>query len=403
MIFPFLLLPFAFISRLRRSWASRAMIVFLWVIVSIALSAFIVRGTRADWMIYAVMSLVGPALIGVYVAMLDLQRAKLLLSRVELGIILLAGIGVVSVLGGVLVTAIFGWGFIPKRSVTPVGGPIATGGVLLLLLPKLVHDAFLRPSLRFGALLGLTAVGILLTGSRAIVLVGMITSALVILEVNLRSRHETRIVVTAGLLAIACMGLFFAYSTLLERSAVARLTTGLGERDGDVMRYQSAEAALYRIEQFPVLGSVPGHTYPWFRTDYSAVARASTTVDGRFSLVEPHNLFLLLGVDFGLLGLVSFLSLLVFVLRRLFRSHPGSDMPVHRLYALGIIAFLFQSFGSSGIAVNSRIATLFWMVLGGAVALSYVSKSVPKSHAPIPAGRLAGDVQHSSFKANSVA
>jgi O-antigen ligase len=84
------------------------------------------------------------------------------------------------------------------------------------------------------------------------------------------------------------------------------------------------------------------------------------------SLVEPHNTFLMLAVEYGLLfGFVLFVVSLVGLFRLVRRSGlPSADV----VLPLGIVVFLLQTLGSSHLLIAPRVATFFWIWLGLTIA-----------------------------------
>jgi hypothetical protein len=370
-LLPFLLLiPFAFSRRFGS--AAWSFVVFGMWMLGIAFISYTLRGTEPYWSAYAVVAFVGPVLVGLYCASLDALSARRLLTRIELGVTLLALVSAGVIVGGLMLALALGWEVVPWRTITPVGGPIATGGLFLLVLPKFAYDAIVTPSPRTWVSLGLVAAGVLVSGSRAIALVGLLSAAAAVAVVTFgsaaRPGFRGRIFATG----VAAAGGFILYTSLAGLPAVSRLGSGFGQNLGDRMRYESAAVAVNRIERNPLIGSVPGHTYPWFRAQYSPLRIAATSIiDGRPSLVEPHNLYLLLSVEFGLLGAFGFVVFMGVVLSRLLRAEG-----LHVLYAIGILAYLLQALGNSGIAINPRTATVFWAVVGSAYAISWGSARI---------------------------
>jgi len=86
------------------------------------------------------------------------------------------------------------------------------------------------------------------------------------------------------------------------------------------------------------------------------------------TLVEPHNMYLFIAVEYGLLVLACFLLLMGRTLAMLMQRQ-------HLPYAIGLVGFMLQALGSSHLLVNVRVAILFWVLVGSTAALSNSSRS----------------------------
>ena len=359
-----LVIAFLLMGRLSR-WGLHVL-GYVGVVLAIAIVAFLLKGRELGWAAYSVTVFVGPILLGVCVSTLDSRQAELLLRRLES---LITGLGVLSIISVLAATAVaesMGWIRVPQRSASPVGSAIGTAGVILLLFPKAVNDVLRIRSRQCWLVLAILVLALLLSGSRAVVAVAGVTAMFVIIRAFLKSSTTWSFVRLGVLLVIVCAGTSAMVLSFDELRAVSRLTSTVGSLEGDKLRIMSAQAAIAQIGRDPVVGSVPGHTYPWFMTDYTSAGPWVTTVAGQLSLVEPHNLVLFLAVEYGVIPAVLLLFVIARAAIKLYRS-GDEDLA---MYGVSIVAYLMQTAGSTSLAIHPRIGTVFWMVVSAAVVIA---------------------------------
>lgn len=139
--------------------------------------------------------------------------------------------------------------------------------------------------------------------------------------------------------------------------------------------------ALQAIHDYPLTGVGLYNFQPVARHNYTF-----TVAPPEWQFTYVHNIFLQMGVDFGLGGLFAFLWLLViFVILayRLYQTTAGRS--VHWLvvnWSAGMVAYLVFSLTHS-IALGQIPSILFWLILGLMAAGDRILKSekVPSHHA----------------------
>ena len=141
---------------------------------------------------------------------------------------------------------------------------------------------------------------------------------------------------------------------------------------GNSGRGALAAAALSIWQEAPILGVGPGNSYIYMLQ--------------RSPIGTPHNQYLNILVEFGLLGLVAWLTFLVATWRAGLRIYRSAKLPVHRTYALGWLGmfagmvaggitgdFMIHSIRNGGIELFSGYY-LQWVLLGGLVAIPGIER-----------------------------
>lgn len=355
----------------RRSVLRRNTVVYLVMLLfpAVAIAHLVARSDPATDAIFAVMTLVGPMACFVPASRLNRMHAKRLQGIVTGAALILALLGVASVIAGQLIAGRLGWEEVLWRGVTPVGGPISTGAILLLVWPLLLREAL---DLRLTGFLSVVAISLSIVagGSRAIAAV-----ATAMLLVTWAAYWKTGLTwrrlgaVVAGLiLIVVTVGGVVRFGVSL-RAGERLLETGT---TSEIYRLQSQLTGLDFVAERPVTGHGPGSVYSWMR-------RIGTSVDGQDQIirrtehgatyVEPHNMYLMATVEYGIPLTVAVLLLWMVRLRSLGRHLLGRLGRVG-FCTVGVLAFLVQALGSSHLFVNPRVALFFWIWLGTTVALA---------------------------------
>ena len=121
----------------------------------------------------------------------------------------------------------------------------------------------------------------------------------------------------------------------------------------------------------PLIGSSPGAIYPRFLSKELAEFRKTLDVpllniEGIPSAIEPHNLYIMILVEYGIVGFILVILLFVKILRVV--SKEPKDF-LSDSCKISILAYIFYLFFGNFLALNIRSAVLFWVIVG--LALSY--------------------------------
>jgi len=207
-----------------------------------------------------------------------------------------------------------------------------------------------------------------------------LVAALIYLLVTSRARKRNLALAAAALFGAAALAVI-AYRSVpkpeVRGSAWTRLTSGV---ETDTVRKNLAVTAWRMTSEYPLFGIGEG-AFAWRWADY-APKEDPPRPDPAFG--DAHNTFLQILATRGVLGLASYLVLLLFLGRRILRAAGGSGP--ERGIALGLTfsltAFLTYSFVQNMFYLQA-IQALFW----GIVALAAIVS--PEEREPRPLSRRA--------------
>lgn len=143
---------------------------------------------------------------------------------------------------------------------------------------------------------------------------------------------------------------------VLQNYDLSRLMRRLDSSDSSVSgRLTASNLGLYIFKKYPIFGSGMGR---YFRRVYSD---RYITVDGFIGLIDPHNMYVLVLSETGLIGLV--LVGIMFLI--LFRSFSNIKEKVLRQTAyITLFAFLFDAMGGSHLFNEISYSIIFWIYMG---------------------------------------
>jgi O-antigen ligase len=217
---------------------------------------------------------------------------------------------------------------------------------------------------------GLLAVPLVLSFSRG---AWIATAFALLLQLVLSGpRRAARVVLVAGALGVVLVGgLGIGSKMITDRvDSITRVTAAPDQSVTDRYTMWAAAAGMWRTD--PVDG-VGLKAFPAYRDSHSSIAlSAASDTDGagasfqRQPLLSPHNMYLLILSEQGLLGVVtlvgSWAALLVCALRRLpgaRRTRTGSDCA---LVVVGLLGWQLVDFAYADIGGPSTVLTA--MMLG---------------------------------------
>ena len=136
---------------------------------------------------------------------------------------------------------------------------------------------------------------------------------------------------------------------------LSRLMTGLEGDDSVSLRLTSAKLGIYIFNQYPLFGSGMGR---YFERMYN---NKYITVGKIYGLIDPHNMYILIMSELGILGFIITIALFTY----LFRSFSYIKEKKLRLTAyITLIAFLFDAMGGSHLVNEISFAIIFWIYMG---------------------------------------
>lgn len=193
----------------------------------------------------------------------------------------------------------------------------------------------------------LTMLSVTLAASRG----GFLGATAAFLFVIWRSHHRSRNLVLLGVLLVLIV--VVAPTSTVERF----LHPSHGDIEAIENRLGSWEDGLRMLWESPLTGKGLGN--------FKSVAALYATESGTGKVFIAHNTYIELGAELGVLGLVSFLAILVGTFRALERvqSHAASSsqlIPAH--FALGLEAGLV-GYAVAAFFVSAQYQKLFWLMV----------------------------------------
>lgn len=286
------------------------------------------------------------------------------------------GLAVSQALAAEQFSSLLGWRFVhyvtdsERRAVLPLGPPTVIGAFFGLALPigfaLMVRPGWATPRILGAAGVFLAGMGCLFTSSRAALLLLMVVGGLSALW--LVWPRGSRLLPTLALLGLA-VGIGVAVSQLNFQ----RLTEVTGGYGSGEWRMRGIETAAAMIREKPILGH---GTESHFKRQKAPVRGFFSTTkahdaiyhEGRISPSEPHNLYLMIASEWGLMGLSFYLGMLFQIALWLFRAQASAIDPMDRLilrgFLIGFAGMLFHSLFGSDLVRQTRMAPLFFLYCG---------------------------------------
>lgn len=281
------------------------------------------------------------------------------------------------------------------RGRLPLGHPNAVAAVIILLMPVATVFGIIPGGRIFrvfylGCALFMFA-GVLFSLARSALLVTIIIVALTVGYVYFgRGRKTLMTYFMPAFFAIALVGvtaylfLAFDFSRFWSR--------GYYEEATKERRLASMRTALVVFGDYPVFGATPDALYKRLELRPGWEPAMEDTISPIFyyrsnmTAETPHNLYLTVLAETGLLGAIFFFGAIGLVFRTLLKLRQAphlTDEQRHALMAflLGLAGFLLMGVFESLLMVGLRTAYLFWMMAG--LALRY---GFEITRPPAPAG-----------------
>lgn len=266
----------------------------------------------------------------------------------------------------------------PARVAGPIGEKNRYGQVLLMVVPLAVLGSVraIRPGFRVVAGLAavLCLVGVALTASRG----AAVAAVLLLLTMVAVRELRGRVLLGALVATLAVVLVLPGYADRLVGTVAALVSDDAVEQvDGAVQgRLASNVGSLRVFLDHPTTGVGPG-MYPEFHK--RAVEDLGLRVVPRR---EPHNLYLGLGAETGMIGLLAFLALMGATLAAGWRvrRHHLRDTTTHLVatgLVLGLAAYLY-----AGLFLHLSFARYLWLMVGLTTAAETITLARPSPGRP---------------------
>lgn len=135
---------------------------------------------------------------------------------------------------------------------------------------------------------------------------------------------------------------------------LSRITMGF-DYNSTEGRFLAANLGLYIFSQFPIFGSGVGRFFER-AYDYRYIE-----VDGITGLIDPHNLYILILSELGIVGIFLTISMFIYLFTR-FKFIK--DKVLRQTAILTIISFSIGALGGSQLMNEISFATIFWIYMG---------------------------------------
>lgn len=148
----------------------------------------------------------------------------------------------------------------------------------------------------------------------------------------------------------------FAIIYAFKKYSLSRILTGYDLSGNSVfLRLKSASLGLNIFTQYPIFGSGMGRFFE------RAYTYRYITVDGVTGLIDPHNMYVLIMSEMGIIGLIITVALFVI----LFKSFSYiKEKSLRQTAYITLIAFLFSTMGGSHLFNSISFAIIFWIYMG---------------------------------------
>lgn len=207
-----------------------------------------------------------------------------------------------------------------------------------------------------GITIFMTVIATFVLLSRTAVLCTLIIIAYSLFFMKKRKRKGIRKI---GIFLLIIIAILYTYKNF----DLTRIIDGMNFSGSSVeARLQAINLGLYIFTQFPLIGSGMG---TFFKRVYD---NKYITVDGLTGLIDPHNMYILILSELGLIGIIVTALLFITLIKKF--SNIEDNILKHTAY-ITVIAFLFDSLGGSHLVNEISFASIFWIYMGLFSAISF--------------------------------
>ena len=395
----------------RRFW--RVWLAFVtFAVAGLALNYLLERDLHSRFLpaeLVGLASICLPMLFGVLLAIAPISRFRTVLClRALVGLGGMAGL--IMAAFGLLpdaITGALGWAEVTGGTLDlvcgrlPLGHPNAVASVMLLVLPVAVVQGMAGPNILWRLFyLGCAALmfcGVLFALSRAALLNMVLVLGLTLAYIFF-SAKERRLI---GLVFVTVLGLAFAgiAGYLFSTYDFSRFWSRRYHEDASVeRRLDSMTTALMVLRDHPVLGAGPDAVYPRLelRPGWEPPMQDPISpiihYEGQPSAETPHNMYLHVFAEFGVLGGTMFFLLVLVVVWRLWRVRGNpklcqADREAVTALLLGVVAFFMMGMFEALLMAGIRATLVFWVYAGLAAHYALLVERDAEQGAAVPAWR----------------
>ncbi len=146
----------------------------------------------------------------------------------------------------------------------------------------------------------------------------------------------------------------------IKKYDLSRLTLGFDKSESSIaLRIEAAKLALHIFSKNPVFGSGMGR---YFKRAYIHTPNnVYICVDGINGLIDPHNMYLLILSEMGIIGLIISLAMFIVLFYRFLKIE---EKTLSKTACLTLAAFLLDAMGGSHLLNSISFSVLFWIYMG---------------------------------------
>jgi len=250
----------------------------------------------------------------------------------------------------------------------PTSVAIANGLVLNIYFYILSEDIKNKILFLIGIIFNMLAIYLCFTRSIVIaIILAFIMST--ILNYKKLLRYNIRIFIFLMAISFFSISLFILYKIPLYRFFTVEIRE---EGSSDWIRWMAVNLTLKMFTETPLIGAGMGFFYP---RDLSV---EYISFEGYLIPRDPHNLYVLLLYEGGILGfalfIISIIVLLIDIINEIKLSKIEEEQLLKNALLINILVILMYNFFSSYLAVGFRMSLLFWFLISLSLRRNYGKK-----------------------------
>ncbi|MBU8915092.1 O-antigen ligase family protein [Bacillus sp. FJAT-29953] len=242
-----------------------------------------------------------------------------------------------------------------------IGSPISVANYFVITLPILFYMYFINKNNIWSKIALISIVANISATALTLSRLGFISSILVSVICILFLREE--VPNRRKKLLMSIFG-FIAFYFIASKYDLGRLFIGFSDTSTSA-RLESGKLALHLFQLYPFLGSGMGN---YFTRVYQ---NNSLVIDGVYGLVDPHNAYLLVLSELGLVGIIIILFFLFYLIFRI------SQVPNKMFRNTGLIVLFsvsLVSIGGSHLINEISFSIVFWIYISLFYAASFLDE-----------------------------
>ncbi len=167
---------------------------------------------------------------------------------------------------------------------------------------------------------------------------------------NNKNKFKARLILALLLLLVSIF--------TIKNYDLSRLALGINRVESSVaLRLTSGKLGLHIFTKYPFWGSGMGR---YFKRAYTDNARY-IIVDGMTGLIDPHNMYILILSEMGMIGFIVTMVMFLLLFNRFLRI---KEKALSKTACLTLFAFLLDAMGGSHLFISISFSTLFWTYMG---------------------------------------